>query len=405
MLFQTLDDKRQCVGIYFDSELYFDLDNFPQDLTRSWRYTPFMQGYRGVEYAEIYALGKTIDECCPDHLRDDWDLAQQRIKAFIKANRTAGLSSSAYCMFDMIPPSFLKQFCHAKNLISDWVISNYKKPINYRHLLATTEMLRDIEHYDIQIDNDALQSKTNDPSARVLIEKVNNHKTKVKYSLFTTRTGRLATTKRSFPLFTLKKEHRDVIMPKNDMLVELDFNGAELRTLLALSGKDQPDGDVHDWNVRNVFDNRVDREDAKVLFFSWLYGSRSDALKEWSRSLGLAYDTRQLKRKYFDDGLVLTPHGRKLECSDRLFVNYLIQSTTADLCYEQFVKVWSILRNKSSEVAFVLHDAIVIDLKLEDKDLIEQMAKVMSQTRFGKFSVNVSIGKNFKDMRKTKISV
>ena len=146
MLFQTLDDKRQCVGIYFDSELYFDLDDFPQDLTRSWRYTPFMQGYRGVEYAEIYALGKTIDECCPDHLRDDWELAQQRIKAFIKANRTAGLSSSAYCMFDMIPPTFLKQFCHAKNLISDWVISNYKKPINYRHLLVTTEMLRDIEH-------------------------------------------------------------------------------------------------------------------------------------------------------------------------------------------------------------------------------------------------------------------
>ena len=53
----------------------------------------------------------------------------------------------------------------------------------------------------------------------------------------------------------------------------------------------------------------------------------------------------------------------------------------------------------------MLHDAIVIDLKLEDKDLIEDLAKVMSQTRFGKYSVNVSIGKNFRDMRKTKISV
>ena len=405
MLFQTLDDKKQCVGIYFDSELYFDMQDFPQELTRSWKYTPFMQGYRGVEYAELYALGKTIDECCPEHLREDWDQAKNRIKAFIKANRTAGLSSSAYCMFDMIPPSFLKQFCHAKNLISDWVISNYKKPVNYKHLLATTEMLRDIEHYDIRIDAEALEAKEGDPSARQLIDRVKNYKTKVKYDLFATRTGRLATTKRSFPLFTLKKEHRNVVLPKNDFFVELDFNGAELRTLLALSGKEQPSGDVHDWNIRNVFNNKVSRDEAKVLFFSWLYGSRSEDLKDWVRPLGLAYDTRQLKRKHFDNGLVLTPYSRQLECSDRLFVNYLIQSTTADICYEQFVKVWTALRSKDSEVAFVLHDAIVIDLKLEDKHLIEDLAKTMSQTRFGKYSVNVSIGKNFRDMRKTKISV
>ena len=197
----------------------------------------------------------------------------------------------------------------------------------------------------------------------------------------------------------------DKQMFKNDILVELDFNGAELRTLLALSGKDQPTGDVHDWNVCNVFDNRVDRDEAKVLFFSWLYGSKSDNLKEWIRPLGLAYETRQLKRAYFDNGLIVTPYGRKLECSDRLFVNYLIQSTTADLCYEQFVKIWSLLQDSGSEVAFVLHDAIVVDLKLEDKPMIEQMAKAMSQTRFGKYSVNVNIGRNFKDMRKTKISV
>ena len=174
---------------------------------------------------------------------------------------------------------------------------------------------------------------------------------------------------------------------------------------MALSGQEQPTGDVHDWNVKNVFDSQVSREESKVLFFSWLYGSNSEELKKWRNSLAKVYDTKALKSKHLDVNLIMTPYHREIPVSERLFTNYLIQSTTADLCYEQFRKVWDIVKGSSSEVAFVLHDAIVIDLSLADRPLIEKMMNTMAQTRYGQYGVNVSVGKNYGDMRKTKLGL
>ena len=91
--------------------------------------------------------------------------------------------------------------------------------------------------------------------------------------------------------------------------------------------------------------------------------------------------------------------------SDRLFINYLIQSTTADLCYEQFRKVWDIVKDSDSKVAFILHDAIVVDLSVSDRPLLEKMMNVMADTKYGQYGVNVSIGKNYGDMRKTKLGL
>jgi hypothetical protein len=327
------------------------------------------------------------------------------MQAFFKANATAKISTSQHCLFELIPEKFLKDLCNMKNLISDWVIENTKRPPNYKHLLSTLEMLRDVEAYDINIDPLKVRAIKNEPTARLVLDRLSRGYTKIKYNLFSTRTGRLTCTQRSFPIFTLKKQHREIIVPSNDMFVELDFNGAELRTLLALSGQEQPTGDVHDWNVKNVFDSQVSREESKVLFFSWLYGSGSEELKKWRSSLSKVYNTRTLKSKHLDVDMIMTPYHREIAASERLFINYLIQSTTADLCYEQFRKVWDIIRGTNSEVAFVLHDAIVVDLSLSDRPLLEKMMNVMAQTRYGQYGVNVSIGKNYGDMRKTKLGL
>jgi hypothetical protein len=61
------------------------------------------------------------------------------------------------------------------------------------------------------------------------------------------------------------------VKPHNDWFVSLDYNGAEVRTLLQLSGHQQPEVDIHEWNIKNLFDGEVDRDTAKTLFFGWLY--------------------------------------------------------------------------------------------------------------------------------------
>ena len=57
----------------------------------------------------------------------------------------------------------------------------------------------------------------------------------VDYNPWGTAAGRLGLNQGSFPILNLKASLKDIIVPKWDCFVELDFNGAELRTLLHLS--------------------------------------------------------------------------------------------------------------------------------------------------------------------------
>ena len=70
----------------------------------------------------------------------------------------------------------------------------------------------------------------------------------------------------------MNKEFRSAIEPTNDWILELDYNAAELRTLLALAGKEQPNEDIHQWNSEIL---GVSRDEAKKSVISWLYGSKT----------------------------------------------------------------------------------------------------------------------------------
>ena len=59
----------------------------------------------------------------------------------------------------------------------------------------------------------------------------------------------------------MKKIYRKIIKTKNDWFMSLDYNGAELRTVLALGDEPQPDWDIHQWNAKNVFGGVLSREE------------------------------------------------------------------------------------------------------------------------------------------------
>jgi hypothetical protein len=81
LLFQTLDDKTECVGIYTDNELIFDLEEFPSGLTQTWKYAPYLRDL-DVEYISLYLEGKPIGDSIPEYLKDDWDDVSKKILAF-----------------------------------------------------------------------------------------------------------------------------------------------------------------------------------------------------------------------------------------------------------------------------------------------------------------------------------
>ena len=62
MIFQTLDDKSECIGIYVDGKLHFD--DIPTNLTKTWKYSGSITD-PNVEYASLLCSGLSLEEASP----------------------------------------------------------------------------------------------------------------------------------------------------------------------------------------------------------------------------------------------------------------------------------------------------------------------------------------------------
>jgi len=402
MMFQTLDDKRECAGIYYDGEIDFNYSKLPSKLEGTWKYVSSLEGIRGIKYANLYVQKFDPSEVCPEHLRSDWAEAQEKMTNQYRAMKIAKVDLSSGCIWDMIPVTVLKEFCEVKNEITEYILENYEKPKNYSHMFDVSVLLQDIKQRKLNVDTSVLPAS--DLLAQKFADQVNNRSRYIDYNQFGTKTGRLSTRKNSFPLLTMNKKFRKVLKPSNDAFLEIDFNGAELRVLLGLLGLEQPQEDVHEWNISNVFDNNLSREEAKTAFFAWLYGSRDPKIIKYNKMLEQFYDKESLLDNYWDRKTVITEFGRTIEVDERRALNFIIQSTAADLTLMKAVKINNLLKERASKsyVSFVVHDSIVIDLSMEDRFLIDEMKKIMSATKWGHFGINVSLGRDYGSMRKAK---
>jgi len=395
LLFQALDDKGQCVGVYVDGKLSFK--NIPTGLTSTWDYANFLKD-QDINYARLYCGGQTLDQACPDHLLDEWHEKSAKLKAFLNSFKESKVSLRENCFFDLVPERFLLDFCEIKNEITKYILENYEKPKNYDFLLQTNVILSKIKQNDLDIDADALKNRLHEFKVRQFVNKLDRTNKYIDFNLFGTKTGRLSTKKKSFPIMTMDKAYRKVLRPKNECFVELDFNAAELRTLLALSGIDQPQEDLHDWNINNIFEGNETREEAKKRIFAWLYNPEAK-----DHSLDKTYDKRSVVKKYFTGSEVKTCFDRTIPCDSHHALNYIIQSTTSDLLLKQMVKVDKILEGTKSFIAFPLHDSLVIDLSLADRGMVKELVDIFKETELGTFRTNLSIGRNFGEMKKYEV--
>ncbi|MGI9554709.1 MAG: DNA polymerase [Vampirovibrionia bacterium] len=394
MLFQTLDDKKECVGIYYAGELSFEKE-LSEDLERTWSYSAFLKD-ADIEYAKLYCGGKTLDNVCPEPLRDRWQAVSNKLKAFIKSFGTSLVSLNESCFFDLVPQKFLLEYCYTKDLICQHVFETYERPSNYDYLLELTKVIEEIKYNKLNLNTKNLSLYRG--KHRKFLKKLRTLQPYCKFNIWGTKTGRLTTISKSFPILTMDKEFRTVIEPKNDYFVELDFNAAELRTLLSLQGREQPPEDMHEWNMENVFKGDLTRAEAKKRIFAWLYNPDShDELCEH------AYDRRSILKKHYSHGRVKTIFGKTIESEDRTALNYIIQSTCAENVLRQMIKLSNYLEGYKSYVAFPIHDSVVLDFSAEDKEKLGEIINLFSNTELGKFKVNVSVGTNFGNLQKLEV--
>ena len=389
MYYQSLDDKTECVGVYVDGKLYFD--NIPNNLTRTWRHSGFAT--ENTEYAWIICGGKQLADICPPELEEDLRKTQSKFKAYLKSFKLAKINLHEFCFFDLVPKDFLLEFCEVKNKITQSVFEQYEKPSNYKHLADIHRLLHKIKYRKLNLNMSDCRNLFSSTSDRQKIRKILADSHYIDYNLFGTVTGRLTTANSGVPILTMKKEYRKLIKPQNDWFLSLDYNGAELRTLLALMDEEQPDFDIHLWNAKNVFSGFLSREESKERFFAWLYNPISDAINH------PAYDRETVLKKYYANGKIQTPMGRQIEVEQRKALNYLIQSTTADIVLDRAVLIDKFLQNRKSCISHIVHDEIVVDLDDSERSIVPEIKEIFENNKIGKFLCNLNAGQNYYNLK------
>tara|TARA_R110002110_G_scaffold10179_1_gene49885 strand:+ start:470 stop:1672 length:1203 start_codon:yes stop_codon:yes gene_type:complete len=395
LLFQVLDQKRDCIG-YFANNSINPTQHMPAS-GATWEYSTHLPGDH-YELARVYSAGATLTEVCPEDLRDSWEEVKKQLRACLKAFKTSQLSLDENCFYDVVPEYFLYRYLQSKNNITQHVLDTYPKPANYQFMYNLVEMLASIREQPLSLNISSINHLLGSVRGKNFHRSLQTLKRVCDYNPWGTVTGRLATQPNTFPILTMNKEFRRCLEPQNDWFLELDFNAAELRTLLALAGVEQPKNDIHDWNVKNIFDKKLTRDEAKVKTFAWLYSNKKN------KDLERLYNKDLVRNKYWDGCKIETDYGRIIENVDEHHaLNYIVQSTTIDMVHEQAYKVYELLKGRKSRIAFLIHDAVYIDLAEEDRYDLLNLLDTFRKTRYDMFKVNVSAGKNLGEMKELRL--
>ena len=382
------------MGLYADGQLFFD--DIPDEITKTWKYTGSLKD-ADVQYAWLMTQGASLMEAAPDHLRERLEHAQKRLRAYVRSFSLAKINLRDHCIFDLVPQDFLKEFCEIKNQITAHVFETYEKPECYDHLSRVHKLLFKLKYQNLNLNSTDCKRLFMSSIVHAHAKKLLAGPHHVDYNLFGTITGRLATYPNSFPILTLQRGLRKLIKPHNDWLISLDYNGAELRTLLALSAQEQPAEDIHEWNMKNIFELSLTREEAKTTIFSWLYNPDSKNITTD------VYNRDTLLKEYYDNGYLTTPFGRHLSVDRRRAFNYLIQSTTADIVLDRAVAIDKALEGTDSWVSHIVHDEIVLDMTDKDRKLIPEIKKLFATNMLDTFIVNLKAGRDYLDLKDLKL--
>lgn len=376
LILQTLDIKNNCKGVFYKNKVIEDPDSqILKKCKYTWKHSSILENY-DYDYLSLYLKGQDLKQYADDI--DAFTEIRDTILSQQKAAKIAKVELQNQCFFNILPEFQIKKWFSLRHSALERVLDQVPRPPEYdilykAHVLCSFISKRNLIYQD----------------------KVGN----IDYNIFGSVTGRLTTKRGSIPILTMKKEERPYLKPSNDAYLELDFNAAEVRTLIALSGQEQPGGDIHNWVSKLIYEGKLPREKVKTKLFAWLYNF-SASENELSKIF-----SRQIFRDFYSKktGILKTPFKREIKVEERKAQNYLLQSTTSDIVIENAYKIMKILSDKKSDIAFLLHDSIIIDFHKDDIHLIKDLKSIFEKTAWGNFKSTCKVGKNFGSLREMKI--
>ncbi len=209
------------------------------------------------------------------------------------------------------------------------------------------------------------------------------------YNRVSTKTGRLVV-KEGPQILTMKKEHREVFVPRvpGNKLYEIDFTSLEPRVALNISGK-ECSADVYS-SFAEDSGMEVDRDTAKLAVLCSLYGAgryRLEKLLQKNASPIKAHALLEAVKEYFsikdlssrlqeeaEAGYITNCFGRPIEVDDRrdsMLINNFLQSSASDIAISGFLDFCRTLEKYVSPV-FIIHDALVFEASPKHSAIIKE---------------------------------
>ena len=267
--------------------------------------------------------------------------------------------------------------------------------------------------------------KLNSTYVEGLIPYINEKDNKI-HSYFhqtVTATGRISSTEpnlQNIPTrFDLGKQIRKVFKPKEGYkFVDADYSQIELRVLAHIADDEHmieafnKNEDIHRQTASKVFDVPMEevtskqRSDAKAVNFGIVYGISDFGLGEQlgiSRKQAKTYIEQYLNKyekikefmeniKQFakNKGYVETLFNRRRYIPEmnsnnfmvrqfgaRVAMNTPIQGTAADIMKIAMINLYHALKEKNleSKILLQIHDELLLEVKLEEKDIVEELLK------------------------------
>lgn len=185
-----------------------------------------------------------------------------------------------------------------------------------------------------------------------------------------------------------EKKFRECFLPKNDVLVEFDFDAYHLRLIAKLIGYECPKESMHTMLAKYYFDKQeIDEEDykkSKQITFKQLYGGLEDQYKHIEFfSLLNTYIEKEWK-KYNKFGAVVLPTGRIIKKTDNLsklqLFNYIIQNLETKQNIDKIEQLNIYLQNKKTQLVLITYDSFLFDFSIDEgKDCLSEIKNILEQ--------------------------
>ena len=189
-------------------------------------------------------------------------------------------------------------------------------------------------------------------------------------------------------------DYRSCFIPKNDFLVDFDFDSYHLRLIAKLVSETQPNSEPTHKMLASQYYNKPKEEiteeeykQAKTITFRQLYGGVEDQYKhiEFFSSMHNFIETEF--KKYKAQSSYVLPTGRIVKKHSSItkykLFNYILQNLETKTNVEKIEKIKRYLLHKKTQLILITYDAFTFDFFIQDgKDTLLGIKNILEEDGF-----------------------